>query len=96
MHRKKYDDSRTGGVLMVEPAALCARRDLFISDYPGESESEVEPRAITPIVDVDHCLDAIADLALDVGYFSDLVLAERRLAAIRQWLEREMARYDDL
>ncbi|MGH7013542.1 MAG: hypothetical protein ACREEL_05200 [Stellaceae bacterium] len=51
---------------------------------------------MAPIDDVDQCLEAIADLALDIGYFSDLVLAERRLAMIRQWVQREIARCEDL
>ncbi|MBU6506048.1 MAG: hypothetical protein KGI92_10220 [Alphaproteobacteria bacterium] len=51
---------------------------------------------MAPIDDIDQCLEAVADLALDIGYFSDLVAAERRLAMIRAWVQREMARYEDL
>ncbi|MGB8182096.1 MAG: hypothetical protein WCF13_06990 [Stellaceae bacterium] len=81
---------------MVEHVAACAARDLSETCYPNEPEGDVEPKPALPIVDVDQCLEAIADLALDIGYFSDLVLAERRLATIRQWVVREIARYEDL
>lgn len=81
---------------MGEPVSVCAIRDLSNETYTGGSEREVEPKIVAPIDDVDQCLEAVADLALDIGYFSDLVLAERRLAMIRQWLQREMARYEDL
>jgi len=81
---------------MVEQVSVCALRDVSEPDLPGEIESEAAPRAVLPIEDIDQCLEAVADLALDIGYFSDLVLAERRLAMIRQWLQREMARYEDL
>jgi hypothetical protein len=81
---------------MVEHVAVYAARDLSETSYPNESGGDVEPKPALPIVDVDQCLEAVADLALDIGYFSDLVLAERRLAMIRQWVEREIARYEDL
>ena len=81
---------------MVEQVSICAVRDTFETNYPSDAEREVEPKVVAPIEDVDQCLEAIADLALDIGYFSDLVLAERRLAMVRQWLQREMARYEDL
>lgn len=81
---------------MVEQVSVCAVRDTYETAYTSESEREVEPKAVAPIEDVDQCLEAVADLALDIGYFSDLVLAERRLAMIRQWLQSEMARYEDL
>lgn len=81
---------------MVEQVSVCAVRDTYETTYPNESEREVEPKTVAPIENVDQCLEAVADLALDIGYFSDLVLAERRLATIRQWLQSEMARYEDL
>ncbi|HYL31691.1 MAG TPA: hypothetical protein VEU53_00920 [Stellaceae bacterium] len=81
---------------MVEHVAACAARDLSETCYSNESESDIEPKPALPIVDVDQCLEAIADLALDIGYFSDIVLAERRLTMIRQWVEREIGRYEDL
>jgi len=81
---------------MVEQVAACAVRDLSDSSYSNESRGEVEPQPVAPIDDIDQCLEAVADLALDIGYFSDLVAAERRLAMIRAWVQREMARYEDL
>ncbi len=81
---------------MVEHVSVCAVRDIPETSYPNEPEGEVEPKTVAPIDDVDQCLEAIADLALDIGYFSDLVLAERRLAMIRQWVQREIARCEDL
>jgi len=81
---------------MVEQVAACAVRDLSDGSYSNESGGEIEPKPVAPIDDVDQCLEAVADLALDIGYFSDLVAAERRLAMIRAWVQREMARYEDL
>lgn len=81
---------------MVEPVSICALRDVAEPNFPADPESEVAPRAVAPIDDVDQCLEAVADLALDIGYFSDLVVAERRLAMIRDWIQREMARYEAL
>jgi len=81
---------------MVEHVAACAVRDLSETNYPAAPEGEAEPKPIAPVDDIDQCLEAVADLALDIGYFSDLVAAERRLAMIRAWVQREMARYEDL
>lgn len=81
---------------MVEQFAAVAARDLSETSYPKTSEGETEPKPIAPVDDIDQCLEAVADLALDIGYFSDLVAAERRLAMIRAWVQREMARYEDL
>lgn len=81
---------------MVEQAAACAVRDLSETSYPSAPERDTEPKPIAPVDDIDQCLEAVADLALDIGYFSDLVAAERRLAVIRAWIQREMARYEDL
>ncbi|HEV2264788.1 MAG TPA: hypothetical protein VGR79_09670 [Stellaceae bacterium] len=81
---------------MVEQVAVCAARDLSETSYSTAPEGEDEPKPITPVDDIDGCLEAVADLALDIGYFSDLVAAERRLAMIRAWVQREMARYENL
>ncbi|MDE1930006.1 MAG: hypothetical protein KGI43_00470 [Alphaproteobacteria bacterium] len=81
---------------MVEQVAAVAARDLSETSYPTAPEGETEPKPIAPVDDIDQCLEAVADLALDIGYFSDLVAAERRLAMIRAWVQREMARYEDL
>lgn len=81
---------------MVEQVAICAVRDLSETSYSTAPEGETEPKPIAPVEDIDQCLEAVADLALDIGYFSDLVAAERRLAMIRAWVQREMARYEDL
>ena len=81
---------------MVEQVAAVAVRDLSENSYPTAPEGEPEPKPIAPVDDIDQCLEAVADLALDIGYFSDLVAAERRLTMIRAWVQREMARYEDL
>jgi len=81
---------------MVEQVTACAVRDLSEFSNSTAAEEDNEPKPIAPVDDVDQCLEAVADLALDIGYFSDLVAAERRLAMIRAWIEREMARYEDL
>jgi hypothetical protein len=81
---------------MVEPVSVCALREVAEPSFPGDPESEVAPKAVGPIEDIDQCLQAVADLALDIGYFSDLVAAARRLAMIRVWIRSEMARYEDL
>lgn len=81
---------------MVEPVSVCALREVSEPNFSDDPVSEVAPKAVLPIEDLDQCLEAVADLALDIGYFSDLVAAERRLAMIRNWIQREMARYEDL
>jgi hypothetical protein len=81
---------------MIEPVSACALRDIAKDDFLGDPEPEVGPKPVLPVDDIDQCLEAVADLALDIGYFSDLVLAERRLAMIRDWIRREMAQYEDL
>lgn len=66
-----------------------------VSDAPETDHvGVIEPKIVSHINNVDQCLEAISDLALDIGYFSDLVQAERRLSKIRQWLAREMAKYE--
>lgn len=55
---------------------------------------DLEPRPILPIETVDQCVEAIEDLALDVGYFVDLVQATRRVDAIQNWIAREKARLE--
>lgn len=81
---------------MVEQVSVCAIREVSQPEFSGDLESEIAPKPAVPIDNIDQCLDAVADLALDIGYFSDLILAERRLALIRDWIQHEMARYEDL
>ncbi|MGH7171035.1 MAG: hypothetical protein ACRELG_12215 [Gemmataceae bacterium] len=80
---------------MIEQVSV-AVRDVSQPSFLGDPETEAVPKPAVPVNDIDQCLEAIADLALDVGYFSDLILAERRLATIRDWIVREMARYEVL
>jgi hypothetical protein len=81
---------------MIEQVSVCAVREISQPDIPGDPDTVVAPKPALPVDDIDQCLEAVADLALDIGYFSDLVLAERRLTTIREWIQREMARYEDL
>jgi len=53
---------------------------------------DLEPQPLWPIETVEQCVAAIEDLALDVGYFVDLVQAARRVDAIKNWIAREKAR----
>ena len=83
--------AQLGEFFMTEQyAAIYDMSDAPETDHAGG----IEPKIVSHINDVDQCLEAISDLALDIGYFSDLVQAERRLGKIRQWLAREMAKYE--